>query len=362
MAAPKQKGYKQKFAPTSPSECGKAIRAKEYSNLYLFYGRDTGALDPFVKKLTERLCPKEAQVMNLHTFDAGDQLDMEALADAVQVLPMFAERVVVTLSGLDMDSLPPTKADILRKLIEDIPETTVLMLIAGGEKPYKNRRSLSDKNQRFFEKCQKFGTVVEFAFKSVYEQGKMITAAVKNNGCSISQRDAEYIAQLCLCDTASIAMETEKLCAYANGGTIEREAIDALVIRKVESDGFTLAVNILRGNAAFVFARLTELRAQNYEPMQILSVINMSLADIYRARLARSAGRTDSDCAKDFGYPKNREFAVRKAYDDCMSIDPDRLRRTLTLLSDTELRMKTSSMNDAAAYLAVEQFAASSMA
>ena len=157
-------------------------------------------------------------------------------------------------------------------------------------------------------------------------------------------------------------MELQKLCSYANGGEIDRETIDSLVIRRVESDGFTLAVNILKGNAAFVFARIGELRAQNYEPMQILSVINMSLSDIYRARLARSAGLSYTDCAKDFGYPRNREFAVRKAFDDCMSIDPDRLRRTIMLLSDTELRMKTTSMNDSAAYLAVEQFAAGAMA
>ena len=356
-----EKTRKPIYRPLSPSECGKAIKAKEYKNLYFLYGRDTGALDPFAKKLTDRLCPKEDRVMNLHSFDMSDGFDPEALADAVQVLPMFAERVVVVLSGVNMDALTRSAGDLLRSITADIPETTVLIIRAGGDKLYKSRKKLTDKNQRFAEHCAKYGACVEFSYRGVSDCAKAIISAAEREHCVISRKNAEYLAQLCLCETAHINMEMEKLCSYASGGEIDREAIDALCVRLVESDGYTLASNILKGNALFVFKRLEELRAQNYEPTQILAVISMSLTDLYRARLARSCGRTPDDCSRDFDYGK-RDFAVRSAFEDCAGLDTDRIRRTLILLSDTELRLKTASLSTDAAHLAVEQFAANAMA
>lgn len=342
-------------------ECARKIKSGEYENLYLFYGRDVGALEPFAKKLAGRLCPKDAQIMNLHSFDAQN-MDMEAFSDSVQVLPMFAERVVVTVSGLNMDSMSKTQGDLLRNIIGDIPETTTVIISAGGEEHYKNRRSLTDKNKRFADLCAKHGTVCEFAYKSVSEAARLAAAAISRGGASISRQNAEYLAQLCLCETAHINSEIEKLCAFANGREIFREDIDALCVRRIESDGFTLALNILRSNALFVFKRLDELKAQNYEPTQILSIINMSLTDIYRAKLCRSAGMGWQDCAADFKYPKNREFAAKNAFSECSNIPIERIRRTMTLLCDTDLRLKTVSMNAQMSMLTVEEFAAAAMA
>ncbi len=343
------------------NECAADIKAQKYERLYFFYGRDTGALEPFAKKLAVRLCPPENQVMNLHTFDAQN-MDMEILADSVQVLPMFADRVVVTISGLNMDSLNKNQGDILRKIISDIPETTTVIISAGGEDLYRNRKSLTDKNKRFTDLCAKHGTVCEFAYKSSGEAAKTAAETIKRKGSFISPKNAEYLVQLCLCETAHINSEIEKLCAYADGNEITKEDINALCVRKIESDGYTLALNILRCNSFFVFRRLDELKAQNYEPAQILSIINLSLSDIYRARLCRSQGKTWQQCAADFKYPKNREFAVKNAFSECGNISVERIRRAVTLLADTDLRMKTTSMNAEAQTLAVEQFAAAAMA
>ncbi len=349
------------MALITSDECASRVRAGNVDRLYLFYGKDSGALEPFAKKLAHKLCPKDARMMNLHSFDAK-AMDMEQLSDAVSVLPMFAERVVVTVSGLNMEELDKTRGDLLRRIIGDIPETTVVIISAPGEELYKNRKSLSDKNKRFADYCAKLGTVCEFSFKSVAQSGRYIVGAMNARGVKVSRSDAEYLAKLCLCDTSHINMEIEKLSAYAMDlKEVARADIDALCIKKIESDGFGLALNILNSNARFVFERIGELKAQNYEPLQILAIINMSLADIYRAKLAKSAGLPADSCAEIFAYPKNRLFAVKNAYSDCANISIGRIRRTAVLLSDTELKMKTVSMNTETAYLALEQFAATAM-
>lgn len=346
---------------TNSTELAKTIRAEQYDSLYYFYGHDVGALEAYVKKLIRKLCPPEAQVMNLHQFD-GKAPDIAGIADACEALPMFASRVVVTINDLNMDSTVKADGDDLRRILSDLPETTVVIIYSTGVDLYKNKRSLTDKNKRFCDFCAKHGTACEFAYKRAYDVGKNIVAAVRKAGCDISKADSEYLADCCLCDTSFVNQEIEKLTAYAVNRTITREDIDALCIKRVESDGFALAINILRANAPLVFNRIRELSDQNYEAFEILGVISFSMTDLYRAKLARASGRSVSDCTADFKYGKNREFAVKNAYSECSNMTCERIRQSLKILSDTDLLLKTRSQGKAGDMLALEQAVAKAMA
>ena len=349
------------MALVSSDSLGKRIRNNDFDNLYYFYGHDVGALEAYVKKLINKLVPKTEQVMNLHQFD-GKKLDIAEFANACEALPMFAERVCVAVNDLNMDSISKTDGDDIRRALSDLPETTVVVIYATGEDLYKNKRYLSDKNKRFCDFCTKHGSSCEFAYQKPADLAKIIIAKVRKDGCDISKYNAEYLANMCLCDTSFVNREIEKLTAYAMGREITRDDIDALCIRHVESDGFSLALNILKGNAGMVFKRLSELSDQNYEPFEILGVIGFSLSDIYRAKLGRRSGRMYADVAKDFKYPKNREFAVKNAYSECANISLQRIRKTIAILSDTDLTLKTHSSGSAGDMLILEQCVAKAMA
>ena len=339
----------------------KKLKTEPPARLYYLYGQDTGALESFASALIDRLCPKQDRTMNLHRFDGGS-LDVNAFYEACEMLPLFAQHVVVTLNDLNMDSLNKTAGDRLRSILSDLPETTTVVIYSTGVDLYKNKRSLTDKNKRFSEFCGKQGITCEFAFKRASDLAKNIIAALEKEGCTISRQNAEYLAECCLCETSAVKQEIVKLAAYAGGRQILREDIDALVIRKVETDGFTLASNILRSNAGAVFNRIRELADQNYEAFEILGTISFSLNDLYRARLALSSGRSQADVAKDFKYPKNREFAVRNAFNEIQNVSPVRLRKVIKIFSDTDLRLKTRSGGRRSDLLVLEEAAAKAMA
>ncbi len=252
--------------------------------------------------------------------------------------------------------------DDLKKILGSLGETTTVIIYATGVDLFKNKKYLTDKNKRFADFCEKHGTVCNFEYKRASDLGKSISTYLSKSGCTITKSNAEYLANLCLCDTAFISKELEKLSAYADGREVTREDIDLLCIRRIESDGYSLAINILRGNAAMVFTRLRELDVQNYEPYAIIGIIGFSLADIYRAKLARSSGRSVADVAKDFSYAKNREFAVKNAYSECGNISAERIRKTLEILSETDLMLKTRSRGKDGDMLTLEQGLARSMA
>lgn len=349
------------MALLTASALGKTIRENDIDSLYYFYGHDTAALESFTKRLVNKLCPADAQVMNFHKLD-GKNLDFPMLTDACEALPFMAERVVVTINDLNIDAVTKDDLDDLKKILGSLGETTTVIIYATGVDLFKNKKYLTDKNKRFADFCEKHGTVCNFEYKRASDLGKSISTYLAKSGCTITKSNAEYLANLCLCDTAFISKELEKLSAYAEGREVTREDIDLLCIRRIESDGYSLAINILRGNAAMVFTRLRELDVQNYEPYAIIGIIGFSLADIYRAKLARSSGRSVEDVAKDFSYAKNREFAVKNAYSECGNISAERIRKTLEILSETDLMLKTRSRGKDGDMLTLEQGLARSMA
>lgn len=349
------------MALLTASALGKTIRENDIDSLYYFYGHDTAALESFTKRLVNKLCPADAQVMNFHKLD-GKNLDFPMLTDACEALPFMAERVVVTINDLNIDAVTKDDLDDLKKILGSLGETTTVIIYATGVDLFKNKKYLTDKNKRFADFCEKHGTVCNFEYKRASDLGKSISAYLTKSGCTITKSNAEYLANLCLCDTAFISKELEKLSAYAEGREVTREDIDLLCIRRIESDGYSLAINILRGNAAMVFTRLRELDVQNYEPYAIIGIIGFSLADIYRAKLARSSGRSVADVAKGFSYAKNREFAVKNAYSECGNISAERIRKTLEILSETDLMLKTRSRGKDGDMLTLEQGLARSMA
>ncbi|WP_288970720.1 DNA polymerase III subunit delta [uncultured Ruminococcus sp.] len=349
------------MALLTASALGKTIRENDIDSLYYFYGHDTAALESFTKRLVNKLCPADAQVMNFHKLD-GKNLDFPMLTDACEALPFMAERVVVTINDLNIDAVTKDDLDDLKKILGSLGENTTVIIYATGVDLFKNKKYLTDKNKRFADFCEKHGTVCNFEYKRASDLGKSISTYLAKSGCTITKSNAEYLANLCLCDTAFISKELEKLSAYAEGREVTREDIDLLCIRRIESDGYSLAINILRGNAAMVFTRLRELDVQNYEPYAIIGIIGFSLADIYRAKLARSSGRSGADVAKDFSYAKNREFAVKNAYSECGNISAERIRKTLEILSETDLMLKTRSRGKDGDMLTLEQGLARSMA
>ncbi|MBR4555353.1 MAG: DNA polymerase III subunit delta [Ruminococcus sp.] len=345
---------------SSSADILKKLRSDGPERVYYLYGRDVGALESFAKALTGKICPKADRIMNYHRFD-GSKLDVPAFHDACEMLPMFAQRVLVAVNDLNMDSVNKSDSELIYKTIGDLPETTTVVIYSTAAELYKNKRSLTDKNKRLADLCAKQGISFEFAFKRAYDLAKSIITAFEKEGCSISKFDAEYLAEQCLCETSAVKQEIAKLSAYAAGRQVTRADIDALCIKKVESDGFALAINILRQNPAFVFGRIRELAEQNYEAFAILSTISMSLNDLYRARLALSSGKTQAAVTADFKYPKNREFVVKNSMNEIQNISDMRIRKVIGILSDTDLRLKTVSGGRQADLLTLEEAAAKAM-
>ena len=135
--------------------------------------------------------------------------------------------------------------------------------------------------------------------------------------------------------------EMAKICAFAGGGELRKEHVDAVVIPKTEARVFDLSKAILAGNTQRAMELLEDLFYLRETPLAIVSVLIMAFVDMYRARVAKESGAAVADVVKQFGY--RGDFRVRNAFGTRLSAQ--QLRQALDALFDCDRKLKSTGID-----------------
>ena len=105
----------------------KQLKEGNFSPLYMIYGNEPYLKDYYTKELVSKIVPKGAEDFNIHRID-GQKLDVNGLQDAVEGLPIFAERKCVIIKDLDAEAVNQQDFQKLEKILEDIPQDSVIII------------------------------------------------------------------------------------------------------------------------------------------------------------------------------------------------------------------------------------------
>lgn len=313
--------------------------------LIFLCGEDTLAVRQAEKKILKKLT--DGSALSDTAFD-GQAVDLDRLADACTFCPMFQPYNVILLRDFDADVHAPSVIDTMLGIFENIAPRVVVLIVMGALPVYEIKRQAPvflpkyKKLMTFFEKQ---GVLCICEKRNAIQLGKQIQERAKRHGSDIDRPLAEQLANRCLCDSTLIHTELDKLLACADGQPITQEMLDALVAALPDADAFRLARAVTGGNGTAAFRMLRDLTARSEDSKTILgllSVLSTTFIDLYRAKLGQGAAKQTETVAADFGYPKNREFAVRNAMRDCGSMSVPQLRTCIRILRETDKSCKSS--------------------
>ena len=335
-------------------QLAKDLKNDVLAKVYFLYGEEQLMLERSVSAIIKKAVDPSMQSFNLQTFN-GDEIDFDDLENAVEALPVFAERKCVVVHDLNIEKLPADLIDRLKELVKDPPETTVLLFyMTGIEVNLKGMKKVSS----FIKQVEKVGTVVDFSVKTKAEISRALISGANKRGCYMSSREAEYLMELCGENLRVLMIELEKLCNFANGSDITVSMIDTLVCKTMEASVFELSKAILAKNADKAFTILSELFYNGEEPIAILGVLNSSFIALYRAKCAMLASKKVNDVLESFNY-KGKEFILKNAFRDCAKIQSSSLDKCIELLADADIRLKSTKCDG---QIAVEKLVASIIA
>lgn len=318
------------------------IKGGNISNVYLFWGMDFYSIELYTKALINKLVDKDARDLNLHEFE-GRYLDVGELSDACDGLPVFAEYNCCTVSDLDLfrkEIISKEDYDMLISVIENLPETTVLILYYSYLDICKGRKNPESVYKRLINAVTKKGTVCSFPIKTAADSAKTAAALARKKKCIIGDNELRKLSDICANNLLLINSELDKLSAYAQDKPITAEMIELLCPGEDDAKIYQLTDAIISRNKSLALKLFRELLNMRTEPIVLLYSITNTYIDLFRAKTAIKNRRTAADVKNDFDYGA-RSFTVDNAFRSAGKISDEKLSSCIKLLMDCERQIKS---------------------
>lgn len=342
----------------SEQRLGADIKAGKLERVYLLYGDEDFLIRMYTDKLTALAVPKEEREMNLLRYFLTPTSDKNArdgrppkldeLSDFVESMPFFAERKCVILKNFDPDMLEKDEFEGYLSLISNIPETSVVIITRENTeedlKAFKDKLEKA-KMKKLIEAADKYGIVCEL---NQFDEAKLEGMAIskcRRAGCELSDENAAYLAECVGGSLSLLQTEVEKLCDYRQSGEITREDIDALVPKRIESNVYQLAGELIEGRAGNALEILRAQFIKRTDPIIIMQALSGYFVDLYRAKLGIGKKKTYSAAAAALNYG-GRAFAMRKAYGAAREVSETYLADCVAVLYNAN-KLLNSSKTDA---------------
>lgn len=267
----------------TPAELTKRIRNHTVPPLLLLYGPEPYLMSRSLQHLLDSIVPVEARDFNLQTFHARETTP-DVIIDNARTLPVFAERRVVVLRGID--KFKAADFDAFLPYINDPVHETCLILVA--EK--------IDRRKKFFQTVQKNGEMVEF--KSLYDN--QIPSFVKDQVVTVGFRITEdALSEFCRrsgTNLQEIVGELEKLFQYVGDKpVVDVEDVQAIVSDTRIDSVFDMTNALGHRKVGDAISLLRRLLDDGIAPLMLLSMLTRHFRQLWMARemLDDGSGRAD---------------------------------------------------------------------
>lgn len=310
--------------------------------LYLLWGEEKLLLKRAAKKLIQRAGGECFPEFNLNEFPGEAEADR--IIDAAVALPFMAEQKCVAVSDYNAEEKPQSELDKLFGLLDDLPESTALVLWYPTLEFSRN----SNKWKKLVERCEKLGSVVEFKRRETGDLKRYLGKEAERQGCVLGSRAAGRLIEYAGTDLTALLSEVEKLCAYtlAQGGKeISAETVEELTPKSTEITVFLMTNALVAGNYEKTYTLLDQLFYQNEEPVAILAAMASSYLDMFRVKAALESGLTcmaPADYAPEY---KRLGFRLEKAMRSAARVPMGTLHHSLNLLLEADLALKGSRLD-----------------
>ena len=291
----------KKKADDSYERFSASAKAGHFGSLYIFHGEERYLLEHSLGELRRHLCPDGLGGFNYRRFE-GKDLRTDDLAEAVDTLPVFAERTLIEVHDFDIfkgkksaaaDSEEPeptaaaksAKSDDnndkqqLAGIFSDLPDYVCLVFVYSAL-PYK-----PDGRLKLDKEILSRAQVVEFSLQEQSKLTNWIRRRFEAAGKGIDRADAEYLTLITDGHMAALVGEIEKVAAFSDSDTVSRADIDAVVTPVLNAFAYKLTDAILTQKHEEALRLLDELLLMREPAQKIIFSISLKMRQFLAARV-----------------------------------------------------------------------------
>lgn len=317
-------------------ELKKEISSENFSPVYFFFGEEKYTLKFYIEKISTKSKKVNFPQFNLAEFSDDNSID--EIADFALTMPFMAERKFVFINDFNVDTKNTTETSKLNDFLSQIDESVCIVFSLPTLIPDFKK---SAKWRNFLKSIQKVGSSVEFKNLTNIDLVKFLMKTADKSGSSIDKYCSNKLIEYVGSSMTNLKNECEKLSAFAQDREITMHDIENLTVKNLDTTVYILIKSIISNDYKRAYELMNLLFTLKEEPVRILSAISDNYVDLYRVRAALQSGKTSSSPTA-YGEYKGREFRLRNAERDVRNISTEKLSRSLELLVETDLKLKST--------------------
>lgn len=317
-------------------ELEKRINQNQIDNIYLLYGKERFLLEQQLKKIKKAFGEliKGINYIIIDETNIGELIaNIETPAFGYEKKLIIAKNTGIfkreskTRTGGASKELKDKINDYLKENIDVIEQGTVIVFIE--EEAEKNS---------IYNTIEKIGIVCNFEEQKPFQIIKRLKVICNAYKVNVDENTLQYLIESCGTNMQDLINETRKLIEYAGeNGTIKKQDIDKLCIKKIESIIFDLTDNLGQKNIQKAMEVLYNLIASK-EPMQkILITLYNHFKKLYFVKIAIEYNK---DIATSLNLKPNQLFLVNKYKMQSKGFKTSELKVILQELRDLDYKYK----------------------
>ena len=321
------------MAKSTAAKINQALAKGNIAPVYLFSGEDLFRKKELTDKIVAAVQPDD---FNIYSSSA-DKADMGEVLALANTAPVFSERRVVILTGIEKLRKDPKEA--LIRYLENPLETTVLILTHNDSKKFKTEKSLA-------AAAAANGDTANFDELKRDDLAMWIRERLKQNGLNADFDAVETLCEAVGGDLNALSQEIEKLTLYTaerENKTITQQDVLACVGFSKEENPFELSNAVQYMNKKKALQLVDKLLDSGEEPVGVLAKITYPIEKMARIKMMTNAGMAPSDITRAAGLM----FWENSLINNARNYPPQEIfLKTLDRIIEADKALKTSTASD----------------
>lgn len=314
----------------------KELKSNNLKSLYLLYGEELFLLETSLKKI-KALFGDAIKGIN---FISIDETNVNQLIADIETPAFGYEKklIIARNTGLlkkegkrknaEIAKLKEKISQYIKDNINIINQSVVLVFIEEE----------ADVKQELYKTIDNLGTVCKFDFQKPIQIEKRIKAICNGYKVDIDAQTLNYFIECCGTNMQDLINEIRKLIEYAGeNGKIQKEDIDKLAIKKIESIIFELTDNLGKKDITKALEVLKNLIYAKEPVQKILITLYNHFKKLYFTKLAV---KYNKDVITSLELKPNQTFLVNKYKTQARYFEEKELRDILQKLRDLDYNYK----------------------
>jgi DNA polymerase III subunit delta len=297
------------------------------TSLILYYGEEDYLIREALDELVEKSLEGAIRDFNYDVFYSQVD-DTMRVRDAVETLPMMAQRRVVVLK--ECQHLRAKDYEVLMPVIETPVESTVFVLVATH----------IDQRLKFFKKFNENGKLIKMTRPYENQIPVWVDKIATKNKLKLTPEANELVQRMVGTNLVDIDNELKKLGQFLGSKTVaDVEDVKAVVSTLRTDTVFQLANAIGANDRSMALTCLANLLEHGESPLGILALVNRHIRILTHVRDGLNEGMSYGQLSSKVGVPS---FFMKQYVEQGQKWTESKIRQTYQALTTTDRALKSS--------------------